>query len=120
MAIRWPLARRAVALLLLALVTAPLARAAQAASDSHRCCPERAPAAESPMRCQYLAPLGCCGQLGLTSTPSADDTLASPLALAIVAISPVLPEPSMVHLARARGDHGPPQDASLRTTVLRL
>jgi len=46
--------------------------------------------------------------------------LASPLALAIVAISPVLPEPSMVHFARARGDHGPPQDASLRTTVLRL
>jgi hypothetical protein len=109
-----------VALLLLALLAAPIALEAFGDTDSHRCCPESAAATESPMPCQYVAALGCCAQLGLPATAVGDGLRTSPLVLALVAFS-ALPALPLVHaFAHARGGHGPPQASLLRTTVLRL
>jgi len=112
--------RAAVALLLLALVAAPIASGALAEADLHGCCPERAPVADSPLPCQYLAALDCCGQLGLPATPTSDALRSTPLAFALVAFTAPVPPPPIVSIAHARNTHGPPQDAQLRATVLRL
>lgn len=108
------------ALLLLALVAAPFASEAIAAADTHACCPERAPVADAPAPCQYLAALQCCSQLGVPATPAGDAPRLSPLAFALVASSVPLPPAPVPSPAFARHAHGPPQDAQLRATVLRL
>jgi hypothetical protein len=120
MAIQRPCARGAVALLLLALFATPLARIAVAVADPHGCCPESAPAAESPAPCQYVAPLGCCAQVALPATPTGDDAQLELLGGALVAALPVVPPPSAPAVAPSRAGHGPPHGVHLRTTVLRL
>ena len=120
MTIRWPGSRAAVALLLLALVAAPLASEAVDAMDSHGCCPDGAPLADSEMPCQYLAALDCCEQLGLPSTPAGDAARVAPVGAALVALAAVLPPPPVLLAAFADHAHGPPQGAQLRATVLRL
>ncbi len=117
---RRPSARAVLALLLLALVAAPVAGQAFAAADLHGCCPERAPVADAPTPCQYVAALECCGQLGVSATPARDGLRVSPLSLALTAFTPTLPPPPVLSIAHARHAHGPPQDAQLRVTVLRL
>jgi hypothetical protein len=109
-----------VALLLLALFATPLARVAIAVADSHGCCPKSAPAAGAPAPCQYVAPLGCCGQLGLPSTPAGDAAQLELLGAALVAAAPVVQPPQVLDFALAREEHGPPVSVHLRTTVLRL
>ena len=108
------------ALLLLALVAAPIANEAFAEADLHACCPDRAPVADSAMPCHYLAALDCCGQLGLPATPAGDALRSSSLVLALDAFTLLLPPPPVLPVAHARLGHGPPQVALLRTTVLRL
>ncbi|MEX2207006.1 MAG: hypothetical protein WEF50_12325 [Myxococcota bacterium] len=108
------------ALLLLALVAAPFASEAIAAADSHACCPERAPVAEAPAPCQYLAALECCSQLGVPATRASDGPRLAPIAFALVAFTAPLPPAPVASLAFTRHAHGPPQDAQLRATVLRL
>ena len=120
MVIRWPCARTAVALLVLALLAAPIARAAWADTDAHRCCPENASVPESPMPCQYAAPLGCCAQLGLPATPAGDGPRLLPVALALGVVTPFPPLPPVHAFEHERSGHGPPQAALVRTTVLRL
>jgi hypothetical protein len=120
MAIRRPHPRAAVALLLLALVAAPFASEAIASLDRHGCCPEGAPVTDSPAPCQYLAALDCCAQLGVPATPAGDAARTAPAAFAVVGVTPLLPPPPVLLFAHARHAHGPPQDAQLRVTVLRL
>jgi len=117
---RWPSSRGALALLLLALVTAPIASEAFAGADLHRCCPEGAPVADSPMPCQYVAALDCCAQLGLPATPAGDGPRSTPTAFALVVFTPLFPPPPVLLFTHARNCHGPPQAALVRTTVLRL
>lgn len=120
MEIHWPRRKGAVALLLLALLVAPAVQASIALGDAHACCPERAPAADASMPCQYVAPLGCCSQFGLPATPSADAPQALPLAFALAFALPPLPEPPVLAPSLVRDAHGPPQTSLLRTTILRL
>jgi len=120
MAIRWSRPRAAVAILLLALLAVPIAREALADTDSHQCCPESAPATESPMPCQYLVPLGCCAQLGLPATAAGDGPRLSPVAFELVAFTPPAAPPRVRSLAHAGVGHWPPQALYLRTIVLRL
>lgn len=108
------------ALMLLALVAIPFASEAFAAADRHSCCPDGAPAAESPMPCQYLAALDCCSQLGVPATPAGDGARETLVAFPLVSFSAPVPSPPVLSIARARHAHGPPQDAHLRATVLRL
>lgn len=108
------------ALLLLALVAAPFASEAIAAADSHACCPERAPETDAPAPCQYVAALECCSQLGVPATPVGDGPRLAQIAFALVAFTAPLPPAPVPSLAFARHAHGPPQDAQLRVTVLRL
>jgi hypothetical protein len=117
---RRPSARAVLALLLLALIAAPVAGQAFAAVDPHGCCPERAPVADAPTPCQYIAALECCGQLGVPATPAGDGLRAPTLSFALNAFTPMLPPPPVLPIAHARHAHGPPQDAQLRVTVLRL
>ena len=93
MATRSKSSRAAVALVLLALVAAPILGEAFAATDRHACCPERAPLADAPLPCQYVAALECCGQLGVPATPAGDGLRSTPPALALVAFTPLLPAP---------------------------
>jgi len=109
-----------VAILMLTLLAVPVARQALADTDSHHCCPEGAPATESPMPCQYVVPLGCCAQLGLPATPAGDGPRLSPVAFALVAFMPLPAFPPARTLAHRRNGHGPPQALLVRTTVLRL
>jgi len=129
MVIQRPCARGAVAILLLALMGAPIAHAAHATlaaeaahadAASHRCCPESAPLPESPVPCQFAAPLGCCAQVGLASTPIAGDLPLVPVAFAAGAVTPFPPPPPLLAFSRDYGEHGPPLPALVRTTVLRL
>jgi len=120
MVMRTRSASAAVALLLLALVAAPFATEALAAADRHSCCPDSAPVAESPMPCQYLAALDCCSQVGVPATPAGDGARSTPVPFALVAFTAPLPPPPVLSIAHARHAHGPPQDAQLRATVLRL
>jgi hypothetical protein len=63
------ISRAVVALLLLALCAAPLARATTAlGAKPHGCCPE-APASPEPAPCQQIAPLSCCLEVGVPPTP---------------------------------------------------
>jgi hypothetical protein len=105
---------------LLALVAAPVAGAAFAAADRHGCCPERAPVADSPMPCQYVAALDCCAQLGVPATPAGDGPRSATAAFAVASAAPLLAPPAILLPAHARNAHGPPQAALLRSTVLRL
>jgi len=120
MAIRRSCARGAVALLLLALFATPIARAAIAVAGPHGCCPEGAPSAESPVPCQYVAPLGCCGQLAVPATQTGDAAQLELLGGALAAAAPLVPPPLVLTLAPVRAEHGPPFSVHLRTTVLRL
>jgi hypothetical protein len=120
MRIRWPGSRAAVALLLLALVAAPLASEAVDAVDSHGCCPDGAPVADASMPCQYLAALDCCDQVGLPATPAGDAARVGPVGFALAALAVYLPSPPVLLAAWADHAHGPPQGAQLRATVLRL
>ena len=108
------------ALLLLALVAAPFASEAIAAADSHACCPERVPETDTPAPCQYVAALECCSQHGVPATRAGDGLRLSPIAFALVAFTAPLPPAPVASLAFMRHAHGPPQDAQLRVTVLRL
>ena len=87
MAIRLPYPRAAVAVLLLALVAAPLASEAVAALDRHGCCPDGAPVAETPAPCQYIAALDCCSQLAVPSTPAGDGARLAHVAVALVGLA---------------------------------
>ncbi len=107
-------------MLLLALFAAPVAREALAATDSHRCCPESAPAAEAPMPCQYVAPMGCCALLAVPATAAGDEPRMSPAAFAFVGPAPLPASPSAPSFAQPRIGHGPPQAPYVRTIVLRL
>ena len=66
-----PISRVVVAVLLLALTAAPLARAgaALAAPGSHSCCPEAPAQPDSAPPCQQIAPLSCCLEIGVPPTP---------------------------------------------------
>lgn len=66
------ISRAVVAVLLLALTAAPLARAgaALAAPGSHSCCPEAPAQPDSQPPCQQIAPLSCCLEIGVPPTPS--------------------------------------------------
>jgi hypothetical protein len=116
----YPKSMRVVALLLFALlaapVAAPIATAAAAPAD-HSCCPEPTRNATAP--CQYLAPLGCCEQ---TLAPAGAPATPQPTQL-YVALPPG-GEPLASALApRARAprpEHGPPQEPFLRAIVLQL
>lgn len=120
MAIRSKSSQAALALLLLALVAAPIAGEAFAAADLHACCPERAPVADAPLPCQYVAALECCAQLGLPATAAGDGPRSTQMAFVLFAFTPQLPPPPVLLFAQTRTGHGPPQGASLRATVLRL
>jgi hypothetical protein len=120
MTFRWPRLKAAVALLLLAMVAAPVLQASVAAADAHACCPEGAPAADSSKPCQYVAPLGCCSLVAVPATPTSDDPRPQPLLLALVTPLSLPPEPFEPARAALRDGHDLPRTLILRTTVLRL
>jgi len=75
------------------LVAAPIVAEAFAATDQHACCPERAPVADAPLPCQYVAALECCAQVSLPPTRVGDGPRSTPTAFALVAFAPLLPAP---------------------------
>jgi hypothetical protein len=96
--------RAAIALLLLSLLGAPLARAASStfASNPHGCCPGAAPAPQSPP-CQFAAPYACCGETGI---PEAAADRAAPVLVfapfALVATGAPIEPPRMLALRGMR------------------
>jgi len=120
MAIPRPSARALVALVLLALIAAPLAGEAAAALDRHGCCPDMSLAEDARMPCQYLAPLDCCDQVGVPATAKDDGSAPASVGFAIAPAAPHVPVPPIFSSAHALHAHGPPQAAQLRATVLRL
>jgi len=115
------ISRAVVAVLLLALSAAPLARAsaALAAPAAHSCCPD-APARPDPAPpCQQIAPLSCCLEIGVPPTPGGPER---PDALAPA----LVPAPALEAFAptrrclAARGSHAPPLAPLAQTCVLLL
>jgi hypothetical protein len=116
-----PIARAAVAVVLLALFAAPLARASAAlAATPHSCCPE-APASPDPAPpCQQIAPLSCCLEIGV---PPAHGDEARPAELALALPSAPLPAPAAPRARLAppsRASEGPPLAPLAQTSVLLL
>ena len=114
--------RAAVAIALLALVAAPLARAAvESSASAHACCPERRaprPVQEAP--CQQIAPTSCCLEVGVPPAPNGDAAVAAPVlafAAPASALPPVPTPPARAVPARA---DGPPLRPLARTGVLLL
>ncbi len=122
MAIRSKASSVAVAFVLLALVAAPIAGEVFAASDMHACCPERAPVADAPLPCQYVAALECCAQQSLPSTRAGDGSRSTQTAFALGAVAGPLPvppvPPRLCVVTRALEHH--PIPPLLRKSVLVL
>jgi hypothetical protein len=76
-----PAWRGAVAIALLVLFAAPVARAAlERGGDSHSCCPQsEAPQPVSGEPCQQIAATSCCLEVGVPQTARCDEALAAPL-----------------------------------------
>ena len=114
------ISRAVVALLLLALFAAPLARATAAlGAKPHSCCPE-APARPDPAPpCQQMAPLSCCLEIGVPPAPG-DEARPVGLELAIF-IAPSAPAAPGARFARpSRATEGPPLAPLAQTSVLLL
>ncbi len=119
MAIRRSCAKTTVAILLLALIAAPIASEVFAQSDPHGCCPEPAATTDAPEPCQYVAPLACCAQLAVPATTvNAHHELGGDFV--VTALVGPSPAPLAPTFARARNGHGPPQAERIRTIVLQL
>ena len=113
-------ARAAVAVLLLALFAAPLARAgSQLGARPHACCP-KAPAPDPAPPCQQMAPLSCCLEVGVPPAPSSVDRPDAPeLALPPAPLAePVAP--ALRLLAAHSCAEGPPLDPLAQSCVLLL
>jgi hypothetical protein len=109
-----------VALALLALFAAPVARAAlELGRGAHSCCPEkRAPLPASDEPCQQIAPTSCCHEIGVPPGASADQAPPVP-ALGLAA--PPDPAPAapdrLPRAVRTEAD-GPPLPPLLQSGVL--
>lgn len=116
-----PIARAAVAVLLLALFAAPLARAtAVLGAKPHSCCPEAPASPEPAPPCQQIAPLSCCLEIGVPPTPGCEARVAE---LALTLPSAPLPEPVPPRARLAppsRASEGPPLAPLAQTSVLLL
>ena len=116
-----PIARAAVAVLLLALFAAPLARASAAlGARPHACCPEAPASPEPAPPCQQIAPLSCCLEIGVPPTPGGE---GRPAELALALPSAPLPEPAAPPARLApptRASESPPLAPLAQTSVLLL
>ena len=115
------ISRAAVAVVLLALFAAPLARAtAVLGARPHSCCPE-APAQPDPAPpCQQMAPLSCCLEIGVPPAPAGIDRPDAPelALLAAPGLEPFVPE--LRSSAALRSDAAPPLAPLAQTCVLLL
>lgn len=116
------ISRAVVAVLLLALFAAPLARAsaALAAPESHSCCPDAPARPDTAPPCQQIAPLSCCLEIGVPPTPGGPERpdgleLALVPAQALEAFAPTLRCRAATGAA-----HAPPLAPLAQTCVLLL
>jgi hypothetical protein len=115
------ISRAAVAVVLLALFAAPLARATAAlGARPHSCCPE-APAQRDPAPpCQQMAPLSCCLEIGVPPAPGAPDRPDSTEFALLAAPAPEPFAPALRSSAALRSDAAPPLTTLAQTCVLLL
>lgn len=116
------LAQTCVALTLLALFAAPVARAAvELGAGVHSCCPERqAPPRASEEPCQQIAPTSCCLEVGVPPTPNGDAALAAPVLVLVALSSPVPATPALFLRAALTQADGPPLPPLAMSGVLLL
>jgi hypothetical protein len=113
--------RTALALALLALFAAPVARAALALGEgAHSCCPEvqTPPASDAP--CQQIAPTSCCLEIGIPPTAKGDEARVAPVLTVFAAPIPVPRAPDLAPRAILTEADGPRLPPLIQTGVLLL